>query len=96
MTDRRKVEVFSAGCPVCDDVASLVEGVAGSAHEVTVLSLNEASIASRARTLGVRSVPAVAIDGELLDCCAGRVVNEKSLRAGLEQPDQAPTGSYRS
>ena len=36
---------------------------------------------------GVRSVPAVAINGQLAGCCAGRGVDEASLRAaGLGQP----------
>jgi hypothetical protein len=44
-------------------------------------------VAQRAKTLGVRSVPAVAIDGRLADCCAGRGIDEASLRAaGLGQP----------
>jgi len=31
--------------------------------------------------LGIRSVPAVVIDGKLADCCAGRGVDETVLRA---------------
>ena len=88
MTDGRKIELFSAGCPLCDDAANLVEEIAGASHDVAVLNLNEAKVASRARTLGVRSAPAVAIDGELLDCCAGGGINERTLREGLEQPAQ--------
>jgi hypothetical protein len=36
---------------------------------------------------GIRSVPAVVIDGALADCCAGRGPDEKQLRAaGIGTP----------
>ena len=44
-------------------------------------------IARRAKSLGVRSVPAVVINGQLADCCIGRGPDEATLRAaGLGQP----------
>lgn len=49
--------------------------------EVSVLDMHESAVASRAKSLGIRSVPAVAIDGKLADCCAGRGPEETSLRA---------------
>lgn len=85
----RKVEVFSAGCPLCDDAVALVREIAGAAHDVAVHSLNEPTGASRGRELGVRSVPAVSIDGELIECCAGRGVSEQALREGLDQQGAA-------
>ncbi len=49
--------------------------------------MREVAVAQRAKALGVRSVPAVAINGQLAGCCAGRGVDEVSLRAaGLGQP----------
>ncbi len=84
---KRKIEVFSAGCAVCDDVVALVNQVACPSCEVTVLDMRDAAVARRARQLGVRSVPAVAIDGKLADCCAGRGPDAGTLRAaGLGQP----------
>jgi hypothetical protein len=43
--------------------------------------MNDADVAARAASLGVRSVPAVAVNGALAACCAGRGVNEADLRA---------------
>ena len=77
----RKVEVFRAGCSVCDDTVKLVESIACPSCEVTVLSMKEPEVAKRARALGVRSVPAVAVDGKLADCCTNRGPNEADLRA---------------
>ena len=85
--DKRKVEVFSAGCPACDETIALVNRIACSSCEVSVLDMNDSAVAARATQLGVRSLPAVVIDGRLADCCAGRGPDEASLRAGgLGQP----------
>jgi predicted DsbA family dithiol-disulfide isomerase len=41
-------------------------------------------VATRAKELGVRNVPAVVIDGQLASCCAGRGVDIDVLKnAGL-------------
>ncbi len=86
MAAKRTIEVFSAGCPVCEETVQLVNRIACPSCEVTVLDMREAAVASRAKSLGVRSVPAVAVDGKLADCCAGRGPSEAILRAaGLGQ-----------
>lgn len=81
MATKRKVEVFSAGCPACQDVVALVQQVACPSCDVSVLDMNDPNISSRAKSLGVRSVPAVVIDGKLADCCTGRGPDEATLRA---------------
>jgi len=81
MATRRKIEVFSAGCPACEDTVRLVNGIACPSCEVSVLDMNDPAVAGRAKSLGIRSVPAVAIDGKLADCCAGRGAEERALRA---------------
>jgi glutaredoxin len=87
MTDKRKIEVFSAGCPVCDDTVKLVNNLACPSCEVNVLDMKTPEVAERAKTLGIRSVPAVVIDGKLADCCTGRGPDEATLKAaGLGKP----------
>ena len=86
MTAKRKIEVFSAGCSVCRQTIEMVKRNACESCEVTVLDMNDTNIADRAKQLGVRSVPAVVIDGKLADCCAGLGPNEATLKAaGLGQ-----------
>jgi hypothetical protein len=49
--------------------------------------MNDPAVANRAKHFGIRSVPAVVIDGKLADCCTGRGVDEATLRAaGLGTP----------
>lgn len=86
MAPLRKVEVFSAGCPVCQDTIDLVTRLGCSSCEIVVLDMHKRSVAQRAQQLGVRSLPAVAINGELAACCAGQGPDENTLRtAGLGQ-----------
>ena len=55
--------------------------------EVTVLDMNDPVVAQRAKDFGIKSIPAVVIDGKLADCCAGRAPDEATLQAaGLGQP----------
>jgi len=54
---------------------------------VIVHDMRNDEVAKRAKGLGIRSVPAVVIDGKLAACCAGRGVDEAVLRAaGLGRP----------
>ena len=87
MNAKRKIEVFSAGCPACEETIKLVNSVACSACEVRVLDMNLPEVAERAKNLGIRSVPAVVVDGKLADCCTGNGPDEATLRAaGIGQP----------
>lgn len=87
MSTTRKIEIFSAGCPVCEETIERINRVACPSCEVNVLDMKDPNVASRAKGLGIRSVPAVVIDGKLADCCAGRGPDEATLRAaGLGQP----------
>ncbi len=81
MATQRKIEVFSAGCPACDDTVQLVHWIACPSCDVSVLDMNDPAVARRAEKLGVRSVPAVVIDGKLADCCSGREPEAAALRA---------------
>jgi len=87
MATKRTIEIFSVGCPACEETVTLVKQVACPSCEVTILDIRHPDVARRAKSLGVRSVPAVVINGTLADCCAGRGPDEATLRAaGLGQP----------
>ncbi|MBI4189010.1 MAG: thioredoxin family protein [Betaproteobacteria bacterium] len=87
MTATRKIEVFSAGCAVCDDTVALINKIACPSCEVEILDMHKPEIAQRARHYGIRGVPAVVVNGKLADCCAGRGPDEGRLRAaGIGTP----------
>ncbi|MBI1310060.1 hypothetical protein GC176_02045 [bacterium] len=87
MTDKRQVEVFTAGCVACDEAVQLVQSMACPSCDVQVLDMQDASVAARAKKLGIQRVPAVVINGRLADCCAEPCLDETALKAaGLGQP----------
>lgn len=87
MSTRRKVEIYSAGCPACQDAINFVNGMACASCDVTVFDMQDTAVVGKAKTLGIQSVPAVVIDGKLADCCRHLGIGEAELRRdGLGQP----------
>jgi glutaredoxin 3 len=83
MLNKRKVEVFSAGCALCHEVIDVVRQQAGSSCEVIVRDMMDARSLARAEKFGIRSVPAVVIDGQLGSCCTGKGVDIQVLKDEL-------------
>ena len=83
MAARRKIEIFSAGCPACDEAEELVRRIAGADHDIAVLDMRQADVAAEAKRHGIRSLPAIVVDGRLADCCAGRGPDEATLRQAI-------------
>ena len=87
MTALRKIGVYTTGCPLCEEAVALVRRVACDSCEVEVHDLTDEAVARRAVDLGVRSVPAVIVNGGLAGCCRTGGVTESGLReAGVGQP----------
>ena len=87
MSIKRKIEIFSAGCPACQETINLVNRIACPFCDVTVLDMKDTGVADRAKTLGVQRVPAVVVDGKLADCCRGQGISAAALRTeGIGQP----------
>ena len=87
MTTSRKIEVFTAGGPACDETVAQVQQAACPSCDITLLDSHQRGVATRAKALGILSVPAVVIDGKLADCCADRGPKLSTLQAaGLGQP----------
>jgi glutaredoxin len=80
---KRSIEVFTAGCPVCEPGVALVREAAGG-HEVTVRDLHrDPDAAEQARRYGIKTVPAVVVDGALLGCCRTTGPTREELTAAL-------------
>lgn len=92
MAGARRVEIFSAGCPVCEDAIVFIKRIAGPSCEVKILDMHQADVARRAIRYGIRSVPAVVVDGKLAGC-TGRGPDEAALRVAVSgQATAHPAG----
>jgi len=83
----RKIEVFTAGCPCCDEAVTAVKAAACPSCDVQVRDMKDPSVAADAKRYGINRVPAVVIDGKLADCCTAGAINIDTLRSmGLGSP----------
>ena len=82
---KRTVEVFTSGCPICEPVVDLVKKTACPSCDLVIYDLNAGCATNewrdKAKEYGITRVPAVVVDGKLLDCCKTGTVSEKELRA---------------
>ena len=88
---KRRVEVFTAGCPICDDTVTLVRSVACRSCDMQIYDIREGyrtnECREKARAYGVTAVPAIAVDAVLRECCQRAPVTTTMLRtAEIEQP----------
>ena len=81
MSTTRHIEIFSAGCQICEDTIALVQHLACPSCHVTVLDMKDQVVSRRARQLEIRTIPAVVVDGKMADCCVGTGPSEAALRA---------------
>jgi len=82
------IEVFTAGCPVCDDAVNVANSAAGPSCEVKVYDLNKGcetgECRDKAKLYGIKRIPAVVVNGKLSDCCIAGGVSEKAISSAIE------------
>ena len=87
MAARRKVEVFTAGCPVCQEVVEMVNELECTDCDVTIYNLNRNEGVDEAKAYGVTALPSVVVNGRLLECCKRGPITKQDLKAaGVGQP----------
>jgi divalent metal cation (Fe/Co/Zn/Cd) transporter len=67
MSTKRSIEIFSGRCRACEGTVTLVNQLACPSCDITVVDMKDPKAASRAKSLGIGSVPAVVINGTLAD-----------------------------
>lgn len=87
---KRKIEIFTAGCPLCDPVVKMVKELACENCDVTIYDMvtqcDSKICLDKAKAYGVVSIPAVAVNGELLSCCEKNAITKEDLiEAGIGQ-----------
>ncbi len=86
ISKKRKVEVFVAGCPLCDETVNLVKKLSCPSCDVVVYDLRKEGL-EKAREYGVNSVPTVVVNGKIVDCYVRRKPTEADLKkAGIGAP----------
>lgn len=91
---KRQIEVFTAGCPVCEPAVRLVQELACPDCQVTIHDLHrmgeaftgEAGPGERAAGYGVKTLPAVVVEGQLVSCCENSgPTRDRLTAAGIGQ-----------
>jgi glutaredoxin 3 len=81
---KRTFEVFTAGCPVCDEAVQAVRNLACESCDVQVEDMRTDAARTKARQYGIKRLPAVVVNGQLADCCKQGGVDLGTLkRLGL-------------
>ncbi len=86
---KRLVEIFTAGCPLCDETVKLARELACDRCDIQVYDLHAGDAAQRqkAAQYGIHRVPTVVVDGQLAGCCQNQqpVSREALIAAGIGQ-----------
>lgn len=88
---KRQIEIFVAGCPLCDETVKLVKQLACDTCEVLIYNLREGCATNECREkaaqYGIYRVPSVVVDGTLVECCGNQkpVSREALMAAGVGQ-----------
>lgn len=80
MNNKHKIEIFSAGCGLCQKAIDLVKEIANENCEVVILDMHQKNVEGRAQSLGIQTVPTILVDGRIAPCCQGKGINEDMLR----------------
>lgn len=64
---KRRIEIFSAGCPLCRETVDLVkQSVSSCGCEVIERHCDAAELCAEAKQYGVRTMPTVVVDGQIV------------------------------
>jgi len=77
---KRQVEIFTAGCPVCEPAVRLVDELACPDCEITVHDLHEGGTA-KAASYGITTLPTIVVDEQIVSCCDNRGPDRDELAA---------------
>lgn len=85
---KKKVEIFTAGCSVCTPIVDLIKNNASDSCDIIIYNLVEQceskECLSKAVEYGIKSIPAIAVDGKLLSCCENNGISKEELvKAGV-------------
>ena len=81
---KRKIELFTAGCAVCEPVIEMVKAMACSSCEVVIYNIAQPcdtkECLEKVKAYGIKALPAIAVDGKLLSCCQNKGISVDELK----------------
>ena len=84
VTRKRRVEVFTAGCVLCEETVKMVRELACPSCEVVVYDIakqcDSGECMGKVKSYGISRVPTVVVDGRIADCCAGPGPDPEALK----------------
>ncbi len=85
---KRQVEIFTAGCPVCEPIVASVKEATCENCEIIIHNVSEQCESeiciSKMEKYQVKRLPAVAVNGELIDCCKNvEITKDDLVNAGI-------------
>lgn len=87
MANQRQIDIYSAGCAVCEEAVAMVRDMACPSCAITVHDMTDPAVAGKAKDLGITAVPAIVVDGLLAACCTSGGPNAETLKAaGIGRP----------
>lgn len=85
--NKRKIELFIAGCTVCEPVVEMVKDMACSDYDVVIYNLSNPcetkECIEKVKTYGIKALPAIAVNGKLLSCCQNKGISKGELRTAV-------------
>lgn len=79
---KRKIEIFTDGCPVCDEQVVKIKEASCSSCEIEVLNVKESPEAlKKSKAYKINSLPGVVIDGVLAKCCSNGGIDVNVLKS---------------
>ncbi len=87
---KRQVEIFTANCPVCDPLVSMVKALSCDQCEIIIYDLvkqyEDKTCLDKLKEYRIKKVPAIVVNGKLLNCCQDQEISREGLiKAGIGQ-----------
>ncbi|QTE35828.1 thioredoxin family protein [Mucilaginibacter gossypii] len=86
---KRKIEIFTAGCPVCAPVIEMVKSLTCENCDVQIYNLAEQSdpeaYVDKLKEYKITSLPSVVINGKAIPNSEEGITMEKLVAAGIGQ-----------
>lgn len=86
---KRQIEIFTAGCPVCEPIMTLVKETVCENCEIMIHNLSEqyeenGDGIAKMKEYGVKRLLAIAVDRKLIDSCKNIEITKADLvNAGI-------------